>query len=72
MKSVTIAGSHLKLRLHTAHLPDFWYGKNTDNIYYCTKNQVRGLGVGGDMVILFFGLFHDKMTISPPTHNPRI
>ena len=25
------------------------------------------LCVGGDMVILFFGSFHGKMTISPPT-----
>ena len=28
--------------------------KDTDNIYYSTKNEVRGLCVGGDMVILFF------------------
>ena len=28
--------------------------KDTDNIFYSTKNQVRGLCVGGDMVILFF------------------
>ena len=34
-----------------------------------TKNQVRGLCVGGDMIILFFGSFHGKMTISRPTHN---
>ena len=27
--------------------------KDADNIYYCTKNQVRGLCVGGDMAILF-------------------
>ena len=46
--------------------------KNADNIYYSTKNQVRGLCVGGDMVILFYGLFYGEMTISPPTHNPRI
>ena len=26
--------------------------KDADNIYYCTKNQVRGLCVGGDMAIL--------------------
>ena len=37
---------------------------NTDNIYYCTKNQVHGLCVGGDMVILFFGSFHAKIAIS--------
>ena len=43
---------------------------DADNIYYCTKNQMRGLFVGGDMDILFFGSFHGKMTISPPTHNP--
>ena len=41
--------------------------KDAENIYCCTKNQVRGLCVG-DMVILFFGWFHGKMTISPPTH----
>ena len=27
--------------------------KDADNIYYCTKNQVRVLYVGGNMVILF-------------------
>ena len=43
--------------------------KDVDNIYYCTKNQVRDLCVDGDMVLLFFGLFHGKLTISPPTQN---
>ena len=38
-------------------------------IYYCTKNQVHGLCVAGDMVILFVGSFHGKMIISPPTHT---
>ena len=28
--------------------------KDADNIYYCTKNQVRGLCVGGDMAILLW------------------
>ena len=28
--------------------------KDAANIYYCTKNQVGGLCVGGDIVILFF------------------
>ena len=32
------------LRLHKTH---------TDNIFYSTKSQVRGLCVSGDMVILF-------------------
>ena len=45
--------------------------KDVDNIYYCAKNQGHGLCVGGDIIILFFGLFHGKMTISPPIHNPR-
>ena len=27
--------------------------KDADNISYCTKNQVCGLCVGGDMIILF-------------------
>ena len=45
--------------------------KGNGNIYYCSKNQVRGWCVGGDMVILLFGLFHGKMTIYPPAHNPR-
>ena len=27
--------------------------KDADNIYYCTKYQVRGLCVGGDTVILY-------------------
>ena len=26
--------------------------KDADNIYYCTKNQMRGFCVGGDMVRL--------------------
>ena len=26
--------------------------KDADNIYYCTKNQVRGFCVGGDIVML--------------------
>ena len=42
----------LKLRLHTAHIPDFGMVKDADNIYYCTKKQVRRLCVGGDKVIL--------------------
>ena len=41
--------------------------KDTGNIFYCTQNQVSGLCAGGDMIILFFGLFHGKMAISPPT-----
>ena len=40
-----------------------------DNIYYCNKNQVGGLCVGGDMVILFVGLFHGKMNIFPRTQK---
>ena len=42
----------LKHRLHTTHPPDFSDGKYADNIYYCTKNKVRVLCVGGDMAIL--------------------
>ena len=42
--------------------------KDTRNIFYCTKNEMRGFCVGRDMVILFFGSFHGKMTITPPTH----
>ena len=45
--------------------------KAAGNTYYGTKNQVRGLWVGGDMVILCVGSFHNKMAIPPPTHNPR-
>ena len=45
------------LRLHTTHALDFGTVKDNDNIYYSTKNQVRGLYVGGDMAILFFGDF---------------
>ena len=30
--------------------------KDTENIYYLTKNQVRGLHVGGDMAILFLAI----------------
>ena len=37
--------------------------KDADNIYYCTKNQVRGLCLGGNMVIIFFGSFLGEMTI---------
>ena len=40
-------------------------------VYHCTKNQGLVLCVDGDMVILFFGSFHGKMTIFPPTHNLR-
>ena len=45
--------------------------KDADNIYYCTKYQVRGLCVGGDMLILFIRSIHDEMIISPHRHNPR-
>ena len=31
----------------------FGTAKDTNNIFYSTKNQVNGLCVGGDMVILF-------------------
>ena len=27
--------------------------KDTDHIFYSTKSQVYGLGLGGDMIILF-------------------
>ena len=40
--------------------------KDTDNIYYSTKNQVRGLCVGGDMAILFFGDFTEFRENRPP------
>ena len=43
--------------------------KYADNMYYCTNNQGHGLCVRGDMVILFFDLFHGK--IYSPAHNPR-
>ena len=49
----------------------FGMDKDADYIYYYTKNQVRGLCVGEDIVILFFASFHGKMTIPPPTHNPH-
>ena len=45
-------GPFLKLRLRTITYLIFGMRKDADNIYYCTKNQVRGLCVGGDMVIL--------------------
>ena len=44
--------------------------KDAENIYCCTENQVRGLCVGGDMVILHLNERYNKMTTSPPTHNP--
>ena len=31
--------------------PTFGMIKDADNIYYCTKNQVRGVSLGGDLVI---------------------
>ena len=48
----------VKFRLHTTHPPDFWYDKS-------------GLCVGKDTLI-FCNFFFGKMTISPPTQNPRI
>ena len=48
------AGPRLKLRPRTEI---FGMVKDNDNIYYCTKNHVRGLCVGGDMAISFFGDF---------------
>ena len=42
------------LRLHTTHTLDFGMVKDTACIFYHTKKQMRGLCVGGDMVILFF------------------
>ena len=42
---------NFKLRLHTTHMI-FGRVKDTDNVYYCTKNQMRGLCVDGDMVRL--------------------
>ena len=41
-----------------------------DNSFSCTKNQVHGLCVGGDMSILFFGeVFREKR---PPRENAKI
>ena len=71
IECIISAGHCLKLRLRKTYLPDFGMLKYADNLYYCTKNQVCRLCVGGDMAILVFGSFHGKMTISPPTHNPR-
>ena len=45
--------------------------KDAENIYDSIKNQVRGLSVGGDRVILPWNKPTNKMTISPPTHNSR-
>ena len=47
---------HISAYTPSTHLI-FGTVKDTDNIYYSTKNQVRGLYVGGDMAILFFGDF---------------
>ena len=48
--------------------PRTWFRtvKDTDNTYYSTKNQVRGLCVGGDMAILFFGNFTEIRENRPP------
>ena len=40
--------------------------KDTNNIYYSTKNQLRGLCVGGDMAIVFFGNFKWIRENRPP------
>ena len=62
----------IKIRLRTTHLHLFGIIKDADNIYYCTKNQVRGLCVGGDMAILldtlsdlYGDLKHDITGIRP-------
>ena len=39
--------------------------KDAARIYYCTKNQVRGLCVGGDIVILCKS---SQMAYTQPTH----
>ena len=44
--------------------------KDTDDTYYCNKNQVRWLCVGGDIAILSWNEPKNKVTISRPTHNP--
>ena len=51
-QSVVSFPVELKLYLHTIHLLIFGMGKDYHNIYYLTKNQVRGLCVGGEMAIL--------------------
>ena len=43
--------------------------KDADNIDYCTKNQVRWLCVGGDIVILFVS---DPAVFATKTENPLI
>ena len=50
--------------------------KDTDNIVYSTKNQVRGLCVGGDLVILFFSypavFTHTKNGLVCYTHTQNL
>ena len=50
MEGMIFAGPHFKLRLRTTHLPDFSYDERFRQ--YPLLYQVRGLCVGGDMVIL--------------------
>ena len=45
--------------------------KDTVETYYCDKNQVRGLCVGGDIANLPWNEPKNKVAISPPTHNPQ-
>ena len=46
----------------------FGSGIDIVSIFYRTKNQVRGLCVGGDMSILFFGDFEVIREKRPPRY----
>ena len=48
----------LYLRLHTTHALDFWYCKRY------SQYQVRGLCVGGDMVLLFLQFLQQPVFLS--------
>ena len=51
-KNAVKASFHISAYTQPTHV--FSTVKGTDNIFHSTKNQVRGLCVGGDIVILFF------------------
>ena len=65
-ESYAVGGVRLSFEFETppTHNPPTWFLVWQRMLtIFIIKNQVRGLCVGGGMVILFCGSFHDKTTI---------
>ena len=68
--SVVSVPVELKLRLHTTHPPDFWYGKRSSQYLLLYQKSSAWVVCRRRYGHFTMERTKNKMTISPPTHNP--